>query len=260
MMTKVRIISGRLIPLAVVCCFFAGCVTNVSPDDVTSLIPKVEANDPAVTPVPRTDPAVQDGWWMARHNQVVQDFAKKKNYDFIFIGDSITHEWETNSGSAWSEMTAKYSVKNLGFGGDSTQHVIWRLKNGEFPEGLRPKYVIIMIGANNAGNSPNSTAAGIGEIVQIVHKTSPAARIILMSILPRGTNFQEFLRRNCESVNKILATWDGYSHITYFDLARFFVNDDKTIQTHLFREDRLHLSVAGYGVWKEKILQVTGKL
>ncbi|SVB49590.1 uncharacterized protein METZ01_LOCUS202444, partial [marine metagenome] len=85
----------------------------------------------AVTPEPRS------GGWMKRHESFNQRVAKG-NVDLIFIGDSITHAWESNGKAVWAKHYAKRNAVNLGIGGDRTQHVLWRLDNGNI-KNIRPK-------------------------------------------------------------------------------------------------------------------------
>ena len=88
----------------------------------------------AVTPEPRS------GGWMKRHESFNQRVAKG-NVDLIFIGDSITHAWESSGKAVWAKHYAKRNAVNLGIGGDRTQHVLWRLDNGNIkkhpPQGRR---------------------------------------------------------------------------------------------------------------------------
>ena len=49
----------------------------------------------------------------------------------IFIGDSITQGWEGAGKEVWARYYAPRNAVNLGIGGDRTQHVLWRLENGE---------------------------------------------------------------------------------------------------------------------------------
>ena len=85
--------------------------------------------------------------------------------DLVFVGDSITHNWEgargpgsDYGGKPLAELKKRYSVFNLGFGGDRTQNVLWRLENGEL-DGCRAKCFMLMIGTNNGRESPQDTAA-----------------------------------------------------------------------------------------------------
>src|SRR5262249_38792238 len=113
----------------------------------------------AVTPVPR------EANWMKRHEGFVA-MAKKGGIDVLFLGDSITDAWggEGNGGSGAKILKKEFEpmkTANFGIGGDRTQHVLWRLQNGEF-EGIQPKVVMLMIGTNNSGsNSAEEIADGV---------------------------------------------------------------------------------------------------
>ena len=91
-------------------------------------------------------------WWMPRHERV-KALAAKGGYPVVFIGDSITHRWEKPGKAAWDANfgSGDYRALNLGFSGDSTENVLWRLDNGEL-DGLDPKAVVLMIGTNNTGH------------------------------------------------------------------------------------------------------------
>lgn len=96
----------------------------------------------AVTPVPRAKP----DWWMPRH-QAVLDRVSQGNVDLLMIGDSITHGWENSGKAVWDQYYAPRNAANLGFGGDRTEHVLWRLQNGEV-DNIDPKLAVLMIGTN----------------------------------------------------------------------------------------------------------------
>src|SRR5687767_14628351 len=99
----------------------------------------------AVKPVPR------DAGWMKRHESF-NERVKKGNVDLIFIGDSITQGWEGAGKGVWEKYYGKRNAVNLGIGGDRTQHVLWRLENGNI-KGIEPKLAVVMIGTNNSGSN-----------------------------------------------------------------------------------------------------------
>jgi lysophospholipase L1-like esterase len=204
----------------------------------------------AIAPAPNSDQ-----WWVNRHNDRIKNVATDQK--IIFIGDSITQGWEGTE--AWTALNQHYDNKitNLGFAADLTQNVIWRLENGEFPVGINPENVVIMIGTNNSSKryKPESIAAGIGKIVEIIHDNSPSTRIILMSILPcgRGSN-DEYTRRN-NAVNDIIQKYDGYLGVSYLNIAQYYVDKNGALKKELFT-DGLHLSPSGYDIWKEKLLEI----
>src|SRR5205807_491305 len=88
----------------------------------------------------------------------------------------------------WKETFGPYNAYNIGIGGDQTQHVLWRLDNGEL-DGINPnpKVAMIMIGTNNLGNRDDEAiAAGVTKIVQEVHEKLPQTKILLLGIFPRN--------------------------------------------------------------------------
>jgi lysophospholipase L1-like esterase len=206
-----------------------------------------QPNESATVPVSRSDQ-----WWIDRHNNRVNNVIN--NQKIIFIGDSITHGWEETE--TWATLNQEYNSKitNLGFSGDQTQHVIWRLENGEFPSGINPEYVVIMIGTNNR-HEPESIAAGIGEIVKIINTRSHSTEIILLSILPRGSgnNDENTVRNN--TVNEIIKEYNGYLNIKYLNIGQYYVDNNGALKEELFT-DGLHLTLAGYNLWKEKLMEI----
>jgi beta-glucosidase len=208
------------------------------------------STDMAIVPTAKIDK-----WWVERHNDRTKNVVTDQK--IIFVGDSITQFWEGTE--AWKALSQHYDgrITNLGFGGDQTQNVVWRLENGEFPVGINPENVVILIGTNNSTRryKPESIAAGIGKIVKIIHDNSPSARIILLSILPRGSGSNdEYTRRN-NAVNEIIQKYDGYLGIRYLNIAQYYVDKNGALKNELFT-DRLHLTSAGYYLLNEKIMEI----
>src|SRR5262244_3198137 len=120
-------------------------------------------DQPGATPAPKT------GGWVKRHEAFVEE-AKKGGFDVLFMGDSITDAWRNNPArKIWDATFAPLKAANFGISGDRTQHVLWRLQNGEF-EGITPKLCMLMIGTNNGKDSAEDVAAGITAIVKEIHK------------------------------------------------------------------------------------------
>src|SRR2546430_9122257 len=117
---------------------------------------KDEPTIPAVKGV--TEP--QKAGYVARHEGFMKDKAEalaKGPIQFVLLGDSITDGWRGKNGKAiYDEAFGKYNPFNTGIGGDRTQHVLWRIENGEL-DGLtpNPKVAMLMIGTNNTGPNPS---------------------------------------------------------------------------------------------------------
>ena len=196
-----------------------------------------------VVPVPKDE---------KRHEGFVE-IAKKGGVDFLLLGDSITDGWRGGSGrKTYNESFGELKPANFGIGGDRTQHVLWRLKNGEL-EGITPKVCMLMIGTNNGGDSAEDVAAGITAIVKEIHGKSPKTKVLLLGIFPRGEKPYPGREKN-DKVNAIVAKLDdGGKTVKYLDIGAKFLNEDKTISKEVM-PDFLHLSEKGYRIWAEAVL------
>ena len=199
----------------------------------------------AIKPVPR------EGNWMARHESFNARVAKG-NVDLLFIGDSITQGWEGAGKNVWAKFYTKRNAVNLGIGGDRTQHVIWRLDNGNV-KNISPKAAVIMIGTNNSGsNSSEQIAEGVEVIVKQLREKLPEMKILLLGVFPRGENKADKRRQVNEGANAIFAKLDDGKHVHYLDIGPKFLEEDGTL-TREIMPDLLHLSEKGYTIWAESI-------
>ena len=204
-----------------------------------------EKQHSAVKPVPR------GGGWMKRH-QSFNTRVAKGNVDLVFIGDSITQGWEGRGKGVWAKYYGKRNTVNLGIGGDRTQHVIWRLDNGNL-KNITPKAAVIMIGTNNSGsNSSKEIADGVEVIVKQIRTKSPKTQILLLGVFPRGTNNADKRRKVNEGANAIFSKLDDGKHVHYLDIGPKFLKKDGTL-TREIMPDLLHLSQKGYTIWAESI-------
>ena len=121
--------------------------------------------------VEATKPMPRDAGWTKRHEGFVE-IAKKGGVDFLLMGDSITDGWRGGGKKVYSASFDEFKPANFGIGGDRTQHVLWRLQNGEL-DGITPKLCMLMIGTNNGGDSAEDVAAGITAIIKEIQKKSP---------------------------------------------------------------------------------------
>jgi len=206
----------------------------------------------AVKPVPRT------GGWMTRHNAMNERVAKG-NVDLVFIGDSITQGWEGSGKNVWAKFYGNRNAVNLGIGGDRTQHVIWRLDNGNL-EGIAPKAAVIMIGTNNSGsNTPEEIADGVTAIVHQIREKSPTTKILLLATFPRGATPDDKKRQVNEASNAIVAKLAADDHVTYLDIGPKFLGEDGSLSKEIM-PDLLHLSEKGYTIWADSIEAELAKL
>lgn len=207
------------------------------------------AADELVTTTPTPRP---DDWWQRRH-QKINDRAKRGDVDLILIGDSITEGWGGEEvRELWEKFYGSRKVMNAGIGGDRTQHVLWRLDNGNV-DGIKPKLAVVMIGTNNSGDdTADDIAAGITAIVEKLRAKLPDTKILLLGIFPRGENNDDERRKVNAATNKTIQSLDDGKSAFYLDISDKFLSEDGTLAREIM-PDLLHLSKQGYEIWGEAI-------
>lgn len=185
------------------------------------------------------------------------DRGKAGPVGLLFLGDSITHAWDRHE-EIWEKAWGAYDPANFGHGGDQTQHVIWRITQGELDH-IAPKVVVLMIGTNNLHhyNAPE-IVAGNQRIIELIHEKLPQTKVLLLGIFPRGprTNGRgvvedhELHMRKITAINAALAQMENGNSIRFLDLGPKFMSADGTLASAIM-PDQLHLSAAGYEIWVE---------
>src|SRR5258706_15818068 len=201
-----------------------------------------------------------------RHEGFVE-IAKKGDIETLLDGDSKTDWWA--QGDANKAMFERYfggiKTANFAVAGDTTQGVLWGLKNGE-GQGFQPKAVMLMIGTNNSGGTNNAgtaTAAeiaeGIGAVVLELRKDFPNAKILLLAIFPRGVP-GDSVRDKIAEVNGIIGRLDDRRHVFYLDIGAKFLDERGYFFKDAFRADNLHPQAKGYDIWgaavKDKLAEL----
>jgi len=193
---------------------------------------------------------------MKRHEAFLER-AKQGNIDLLCLGDSITNGWsgQDKDGKGpievWERHYAPRKAANFGIGGDRTQHVLWRIENGEV-DGISPKVAMLMIGTNNQGvNTSDEIAEGIEAIVKALRTRLPQTKILLLAVFPRGEKPGP-AREKLAAVNKRISKLDDGEMIKYLDIGPKFLNEDGTISKEIM-PDFLHLKRVGYRIWADAV-------
>jgi lysophospholipase L1-like esterase len=191
-------------------------------------------------------PQPREGAWMEMHRSFLAQ-TKKGPIDLLFLGDSITQGWNENT--VWQRYYGSRHAANFGIGGDRTQHVLWRIQNGEL-DGIEPKLTVLMIGTNNLNDdTPDEIAQGIKTIVAELRSRLPKTQVLLLGVFPRSPK-PDPARERIKTINEKIARLDDGSHVRYLDISKAFLNADGTISPEVM-PDYLHLSTKGYRIWAE---------
>ena len=230
------------------------------------------------------EPATRPGNWMQRHEKI-NERAKQGDVDLLFIGDSITDGWQGGGKEVWQKYYGNRKAMNAGIGGDKTQHVIWRLDNGNI-DGIKPKLAVLMIGTNNSGGKEN-TAEEIGEgittIVKRLRDKLPETKVLILAIFPRGPMSDVQLERAATQNGKkkiedadmpaakaaalentkiqrkknadasaIAAKLADNKMVFFMDINDKFLKPDGELPNDIM-PDLLHPNPKGYEIWAEAI-------
>ena len=241
-----------LLPLALLLCAVIALAEGETPFpwEKYGLTPSTE---PACVPTKRTD------WADAYHLAML----KREPYQaarVLFLGDSITMMWRTQSGyeggtPVWEKYYAALPAANLGISGDRTEHLLWRLTEGGDLEGTHAQVAVLLIGINNLlqrRDKPEQAAAGIATIVGYLRHKLPDTRILLLGLFPLWEQPTDPARAWVKQVNGLIKPLADRQRVWYLDLGDKFLEPDGTISKVKLR-DLLHLSEIGYGLWAENM-------
>jgi arylsulfatase A-like enzyme/lysophospholipase L1-like esterase len=203
------------------------------------------------------DPRFDQKWWGERWGQKNEAANTKeaKAAKIVFLGDSITQAWEGPGKKAWEKNFAPLGALNWGYSGDRTEHLIWRLQNGNIQR-INPKVAVILIGTNNTGHDQrpaDETVQGIKTVLDDLAWKWPDTKIILMSVFPRGPDKENPLRKiNAEINEQAKALADG-KRVHLLDIKDKFLDENGNLSKDTF-PDLLHLNPASYDAWAEALM------
>jgi beta-glucosidase len=218
------------------------------------------SENPACIPAPRGT------WWPAYHAAMLQR-EPRQTAKVIFLGDSITMMWRSQSGyeggtPVWEEHYADLPAANLGISGDRTEHILWRITEGGDLDGCNPELLVLLIGINNhlqRKDSPQQVAEGLASVISYLKRELPETKILLLGIFPCWEQPQNPSRAWVRDTNALLAPMADRKRVWYLDIGHVFVEPDGTISREKLR-DLLHLSEAGYRLWAEAMAPYLGDL
>jgi lysophospholipase L1-like esterase len=225
---------------------------------------------PAITDASAAAPQAGNPRFFQLHEEFLAR-GKSGPIGVLFLGDSITEGWRRPV-HIWEHYFGKYQPANFGIGSDQTQHVIWRIENGEL-DGINPKVVVLMIGTNNSGqHTGDQIAAGVAKIISMIRAKIPGTKVMLLAIFPRdarrnrdGLITEPTLADTAKRVaatdraNTLLARLDDGANVRFVNINSVFLGKDGRIPWTIM-PDQLHLSQAGYQLWAEAIDQPLAEL
>jgi len=219
------------------------------------------ADVPADQPVARADRNSQ------RAHEDLLAKAKRGRIDVYFAGDSITRRWGATDYpellANWTRNFFGWNAADFGWGGDTTQNILWRLQNGEL-DGLQPRVAVVLAGTNNlpaATGDDDAKAAdisrGIAAIVDTIRTKAPTATVILTAVFPR--NDRPGLGGAIAKINDRLARLADGDRIRFLNVNDQLADADGRLFDGMMG-DGLHPTVKGYQVWADALKPILTRL
>lgn len=239
-----------LIPLLALA---AASVHAAEPTATPAPTPRIDASAPAIKPAPHQERFLE-------LHQSFLDRAKSGPVGLLFLGDSITYQWSKRAPEIWEQYYGKYQPANFGIGGDATQHVLWRIENGELDH-IDPKVVVLLLGTNNtASHTAEEILAADTKIVNLIRSKLPKTKVLLLAIFPRGPRHpdkngvpkDDGVARMAiiDKVNAGLAKLDDGKNVRFLNINSAFLGPDGKIPDAIM-PDQLHPNEQGYKLWAE---------
>ncbi len=225
-------------------------IGHTAPPQSTAVAP-----EPADVPVARAD---QNS--MTAHAQLVEK-AKAGGIDVYFLGDSIARRWGATDYpdllANWKTNFYGWNAGNFGWGGDKTQHILWRIQNGEL-DGVNPRVIVLLAGTNNVGAIAGDGAKvaditrGVTAILAACRQKAPGATVILTGIFPRNDNLA--VLPEIARINENLAKLADGKTVRYLNVNDKLADSTGTLVDGVMNErDKLHLTLEGYQVWADAL-------
>lgn len=170
--------------------------------------------------------------------------AKPPKKAIVFTGSSSIRLWE----SAPQDFPGK-KIINRGFGGSETDAVAYFADRIVVP--YKPRQVVIYVGDNDlaAGKTPEKVLADFKDLFSRIRSQVPKATITFLAIKPSPSRIKllESIRETNTMINGFL---NSQKRTSYVDVFTPMLLPGGKPRPELFRADSLHMTPAGYAVWK----------
>lgn len=164
--------------------------------------------------------------------------------EVVFVGSSSIKNW--------TDVAADFPgvpVLNRGFGGSTLADVVYYADRIVLP--YRPRLVVLYAGDNDLtlGRTPERLLGDYRAFVRRVRSALPTARIAFVSIKPSPSR-RAYIDRARETNQRIRVEIMRDSLQAYVDVFTPMLNATGQPRPELFRADSLHMTRAGYLLWR----------
>jgi lysophospholipase L1-like esterase len=200
------------------------------------------------------------------HSQMLEK-ARNGRIDLYFVGDSITRRWGTSDAQYrdflenWKQNFFGWNAADFGWGGDTTQNILWRLRNGEL-DGVEPKVIVVLAGTNNLVGpgraEPEEIAKGIAAIVATCREKAPKATVILTAVFPRNDHRETIPL--IERINKEIARSADGRKVRFLNVNDRLADGNGKLFPGMMNDDGLHPALPCYRIWADGLKPILTEL
>ena len=165
----------------------------------------------------------------------------------LFVGSSSIRMWTT-----LADDFPGVPVINRGFGGSRIAHSTAYADRIVIP--YKPRTVVFYAGDNDiaGGLSPERVLADYKAFVDKVHAALPDTRVLFISIKPSNARWK--LVDKIREANKLVKAYSESSDkLGFIDIFPQMLGEDGKPRAELLREDGLHMTRAGYEIWRDAV-------
>jgi lysophospholipase L1-like esterase len=207
---------------------------------VTPATSATRASTPAASELTRFEPEI-------RAFEASDRAAMPAPGGIVFVGSSSIRKWTSLTGDF-----PDLPVLNRGFGGSTFPELDHYVSRLVLP--YRPRTVVVYEGDNDlvSGRTPRQIADDYRTFVRLVRDSLPRARIVFVGIKPSPSRWRlaGAMREANRLVRDIVA---GDSLQSFVDVFPPMLGADGRPRPELFVGDSLHMTPAGYAVWRAQI-------
>jgi lysophospholipase L1-like esterase len=171
----------------------------------------------------------------------------------LFVGSSSIVRWST------AESFPGLPVINRGFGGSQASDVLPWLEEAVLQ--YDPAVVVYYEGDNDAsaGKKADQIFADIREFSEAVLAHDPATRVVILSVKPSPLRWAQW--PEMQATNALIREYaDSRPTVEYVDVGTPMLGADGQPMPHLYVQDRLHMTPAGYEIWNRVVGPVLDRL
>lgn len=204
------------------------------------------ANPSGEAPQAAVDPVSTDAWAADLARFAAEDaWQAPPPRPVVFTGSSSVRLWE-----GLDAAFASAPVLNRGFGGSQVRDAYWHAD--AMVSRYAPRRVLLYAGDNDidAGRTPAQVLADVQAFVTRVQRAHPAMPVGFIAIKPSPARLDQLPRQ--QEANRLVEAWAATRpDIDYIDVAGPMLDAQGRPRDDLYAADRLHLSAAGYALWRD---------